>query len=463
MSLSPAKKPATPPVLGIISAISAIVLPALAAAVTAALSMLPDTMDENSTIALPNVLIFSPKSSIELLPVINDAIPSNNSAAVNVIIIADNTRILSSIPESIVLKPSKNGVKLSINELNLAPISGKFSVAAVANPLTIPPTNDPIAFPTACANVADSSINQVKPGISDSLPIAANNKPISATMSIAPATPRRADGTIGAIVENINTNAAKAPIPRANSANCSIDILPIASLATPIMAFITFPIAPAILGIASAIPLIIVTIKSTKYPIISGVLVARDSNILEINCITPSTIAGIPSTNADNIASNIFGIAVVIESIKMSIPPATSPARLANRSASLVKPSESIDMPAPAESIPRPSNTTAALNANTPPTADPNKTDAAANAISATVMAPNAIAKPIPALTALPSPPSIAANADIIPPTTAIIADNDNIVAQLPLANCETANRAVIIPITSPRAIDALIMPLVSI
>ena len=53
-SLSPAKSDTRPPVLGMVSAISDMTLPALAAAVIAPSSIFPETVLENSVIAFPN-------------------------------------------------------------------------------------------------------------------------------------------------------------------------------------------------------------------------------------------------------------------------------------------------------------------------------------------------------------------------------------------------------------------------
>ena len=68
-STSPANHPTTPPLLGNVDAICAIALPAFAAAVTAPSSIFPDTSFENLAIALPNGTIFFAKSSRSFSPV----------------------------------------------------------------------------------------------------------------------------------------------------------------------------------------------------------------------------------------------------------------------------------------------------------------------------------------------------------------------------------------------------------
>ena len=74
MSFSPAKKPTTPPEFGIVVAISAIALPAMEALVTASASN-PCIADANPIIASPNGISCAPKALISFSPVKNPITP----------------------------------------------------------------------------------------------------------------------------------------------------------------------------------------------------------------------------------------------------------------------------------------------------------------------------------------------------------------------------------------------------
>ena len=74
MSFSPVKNPTTPPVFGMVAAISAIALPAIDAFVTASASR-PCTATENAIIASPNGTSCSPNSDISFSPAKNPTTP----------------------------------------------------------------------------------------------------------------------------------------------------------------------------------------------------------------------------------------------------------------------------------------------------------------------------------------------------------------------------------------------------
>ena len=121
ISFSPAKNPSTPPELGIVDAMSAIILPAFAAASTALASTLPATVDENSAIAFPNETNCVPNLSMELSPPIHELMFDNKSAAV-IIIMVSASALTPSIMSGLISNAAvKNGIAFIINCDNSVP------------------------------------------------------------------------------------------------------------------------------------------------------------------------------------------------------------------------------------------------------------------------------------------------------------------------------------------------------
>ena len=123
ISFSPAKKPTTPPVLGSVSAISARVLPAIAALETASPSI-PLISSENCFIAFPNGTISSAKPESELPPVNHEVSPSKIFAAVRIRIVSARALTPSSIAGSMEAAPSRNGWTLVMKPERSEPICG---------------------------------------------------------------------------------------------------------------------------------------------------------------------------------------------------------------------------------------------------------------------------------------------------------------------------------------------------
>ena len=147
MSLLPVMKPSKPPVLGTVSANAVSILPALAAASTAAVSTRSLTMSENPTIPTPrdiscaaNVVMFLPPSKNELIPLRKLAAVISNTIS-TMFLAADN------ISEFTSLTPSKNGLRFVMNCEMLVAMSGSPDITPAARPPTILPTNEPSPYP----------------------------------------------------------------------------------------------------------------------------------------------------------------------------------------------------------------------------------------------------------------------------------------------------------------------------
>ena len=145
ISFSPAKNPTTPPLLGIVLAISAISFPALAAAITASSSTLPFIIEENLTIAFPNGINCSENSANDFPPIPKEAILSRRLAAVRTSITSAKDFTPCSISGSIIFAPIINGVNFIINADKSSAILGKPDVIPDINPPTIFPKNAPRA------------------------------------------------------------------------------------------------------------------------------------------------------------------------------------------------------------------------------------------------------------------------------------------------------------------------------
>ena len=123
MSFSPAKNPASPPLFGIVSAISVNNFPQLAAAETASSSTLPDTTAENAANAIPKGINCCANSVSEEPPVNHEVTPLRTSAAVRISIVSANVFTPFIISSVSIDAPTINGVAFSINDDNSFPKS----------------------------------------------------------------------------------------------------------------------------------------------------------------------------------------------------------------------------------------------------------------------------------------------------------------------------------------------------
>ena len=138
ISFSPAKKPATPPLLGSTLASSAIDLPA-STDCWIPLVLIPATVSPYSFTALPKGTSCSPKDDNDEPPVSHEVIPSINPAPVSISIVSAKAFTALVEPSSNPLIAVKNGCILSINCEIFVPISG--------NPADTPPKKPPTIFP----------------------------------------------------------------------------------------------------------------------------------------------------------------------------------------------------------------------------------------------------------------------------------------------------------------------------
>ena len=121
ISLSPAKNPATPPLLGRVAAISASVFPAIAAVLTRFPSK-PEMVLENFIMASPNGTSSSAKAPKEDPPVSQEVRLSRRSTPVIIRIAPAKALTPSRREESIPRAPSIKGCTLAINCAKSAPI-----------------------------------------------------------------------------------------------------------------------------------------------------------------------------------------------------------------------------------------------------------------------------------------------------------------------------------------------------
>ena len=121
MSFSPAKKPSTPPLFGSVAAISARVLPAVAAFATMFPSI-PAITTENSFIASPNGTSSVANSDNDEPPVIQEVNPCKISAAVRMRMVSARALTPSIVDGLIWLAPSINGWIFVIKADKSAPI-----------------------------------------------------------------------------------------------------------------------------------------------------------------------------------------------------------------------------------------------------------------------------------------------------------------------------------------------------
>ena len=277
-SFSPANTLTNPPTFGTFLAISVRTLPALAVAVTAFASILPDTVDENLTIAFPNGIICSPNLSKLLLPVTNVAILSSILAAVKAVM--TDTRVLTPLNDSgvIVFAPEMKGVAFTINFDKLEPISGNDEVIPFTTPPTIPPTNCPMAVPIFPKRLPPSSISQLSPGICANPPIAAKTKESSDTTSPTPITPAIAEGINPTTPDKAYINAVINPTAAIVFSKLVVSI-PFNAFITPSKTFpIKFTTATIRVGTCFAKPLMTPINNTAKESTIFGVYVANEFN-----------------------------------------------------------------------------------------------------------------------------------------------------------------------------------------
>ena len=121
ISFSPVKNPITPPELGRVAAISASVLPAVAAFATNSPSI-PAMAMEKSRIASPKGTSWVAKSLREDPPVSQEVNPFRISAAVRIRIVSANAFTPSSMEGLSCVAPSINGCTFVINAERSAPI-----------------------------------------------------------------------------------------------------------------------------------------------------------------------------------------------------------------------------------------------------------------------------------------------------------------------------------------------------
>ena len=197
ISFSPAIVPHQPPSLGIVFAISAIILPALAAAVTA-LSSMPLTVFENATIDIPKGTNCKANSLSESPAPNHEAILSTNPAFVNDIINDTNVCALVKTDSSSNLTPVINGIRFIINIDKFVATSGSPDVI----PCAIPPTKLPIILPSPFANLESKSIPESRNvsscgNVSFNAPTATTNPAktvITAVIAVIAVTPNNAKG-----------------------------------------------------------------------------------------------------------------------------------------------------------------------------------------------------------------------------------------------------------------------------
>ena len=121
ISFSPAKKPTTPPLFGSVAAISAKVLPAMAALETVSPSR-PLTSAEKALIAEPNGMSSEAKLAKELPPVSQEVKPSKMFEAVSIRIVSARAFTPSIMAGSILAAPLRKGWTLTMNADKSEPI-----------------------------------------------------------------------------------------------------------------------------------------------------------------------------------------------------------------------------------------------------------------------------------------------------------------------------------------------------
>ena len=225
MSFSPVKNPAMPPRFGRVAAISASVLPAIAAVLTK-LPSRPAMLLENFIIASPKGTSSPAKADREDPPVSQEVNPSSRSAAVISKIASVSAFTPSSMAASMPRAPSINGCTLVMNAARSAPICGNDPDIPLINPPTIPPINPPMAFPMVCSSLPPSPISQSRPGICARPPMAARTTASSAITTPRPSTPTIAEGISPANAPRAAIMPLRSPIPATPFRRASVSMLP---------------------------------------------------------------------------------------------------------------------------------------------------------------------------------------------------------------------------------------------